>query len=125
MTVMFSELAAGSWSPGSMRGMAADRVGWLIAIERLLHRQQAQHQPHVVQRQRGLQPQQHRRHREPARRDDQQQPPVHRVGPGAAPQAEHDERHQCEHTGQPDVRGVLGERVQLHRHREDRQVARR
>ncbi len=30
-TVKFSELAAGSWSPGSMREMAAVRVGALIA----------------------------------------------------------------------------------------------
>ncbi len=31
VTVMFSELAAGSWSPGSIRGIAAERVGALMA----------------------------------------------------------------------------------------------
>ena len=31
MTVMFNALAAGSWSPGSIRGIAAARVGELIA----------------------------------------------------------------------------------------------
>ena len=31
ITVVFSELAAGNCSPGSIRGMAADRVGELIA----------------------------------------------------------------------------------------------
>ena len=30
-TVMFSELAAGSWSIGSIRGIAAPRVGQLTA----------------------------------------------------------------------------------------------
>ena len=51
--------------------------------------------------------------------------PVHRVGPRAAPQPEHDQRDQREHAGQPDVGGVLGERVELDRDREDRQIARR
>ena len=31
ITVMFNELAAATWSAGSMRGIAAERVGWLIA----------------------------------------------------------------------------------------------
>ena len=53
---MFSEFAAGSWSPGSIRGIAADAGRLVDREERLLHRQQAQQQPHVVERQRGLQP---------------------------------------------------------------------
>ena len=31
ITVMFNELAAGSWAPGSIRGIAAERVGELTA----------------------------------------------------------------------------------------------
>jgi len=49
-----------------MRGIAAPRVGELIAKNGLLHRQQAEHHPDVVQRQGGLQPQQHRGQRQPA-----------------------------------------------------------
>ena len=90
--------------------------------ERLLHGEQTQHNPDVVRRQRRLRPQQQRRHRQPAGRDDEQDAPIHRVGPCAAPQPEHDQRHQREQPGQTDVRRIPGERVDLHRDGEDRQV---
>ena len=96
--------------------------GRVDRVERLLHRQQTQHHPHVVHRQGGLQPQQNRRHRQPARGDDQQHPPVHRVRPGAAPQAEYHQRDEREDPGKADVCRVLGERVQLNRYREDGEV---
>jgi hypothetical protein len=99
------------------------RAGWLVdRVERLLRRQQAHHHPHVVQRERGLHPQQHRRRRQPAGGEDQHDAAVHRVGPRASPQPEHCERYQREQTRQAHVRRVLCLRVDLHRDGEDRQV---
>ena len=63
-----------------------------------------------------------RRQRQTTRRDDQQGAPVHRVGPGAAPQPEHDQRHQTEDAGQADVGRTLGQGAQLNGDGEDGQV---
>ena len=123
VTVMFSELAAGSWSAGQHPRDGGRAGGRVDGVERLLHGR-AGHSTHpdVVQRQRGLQPQQRRGHRQPAGSDDQQQAAIHRVGPGAAEQAEHDQQQRCGQPGKTHVAGVLGECVDLDRDRENGQV---
>ena len=100
---MFSEFAAGSWSPGSMRGMAADRVGELIAKNACCtdSRHSTTHTLSI-----DSAAWIHSRIEATANPPDvmiSSSAPVHRVGPGAAPQPEHDQRHEGEQPGQPDI----------------------
>jgi hypothetical protein len=56
ITVMFSALAAGNWWLGSIRGIAAERVGEFTAQHACCKAQQAQQHLHVVDRRGSLQP---------------------------------------------------------------------
>ena len=122
ITVMLSELAAGSRSVGSSLGSTADRVGWLTAKNACCTANSASssqtssapsaacsQNPALVQDQ-------------PAGGDDQQRAAVEDVGQRAAPQPEDHQRHQAEHARQPDVRRGAGHRVDLRRDRDHRQL---
>ncbi len=121
-TVMFSELAAGSWSIGTSLGRIALRVGWFTA-KNACCTENSPSSSQTFPRSRAACSQNAPLVRiSPAVVISEQGAPVHDVRERAAVQAEHDQRHEAEQAGQPDVRRRAGDLVDLGRHRDDRQL---
>ena len=119
MTVMLSELAAGSSSWSRRRGSSADRVGWLTAknaccTAKSVSSSHTSSAPSAACSQKPA-----RGEDQPDGRDQQQRAPVEDVGQRAAPEPEDHERDEAEDARQADVRRRAGHRVDLRGHRHD------